>query len=107
MARVLAIETSCDETAAAIVSGPNDKKIMSNIVKSQAQYHSLFGVGARTHTTELVMPSTTAGTLSAAGKKLLVFFPSHRPSRYFIEWVVKVPFNLSNPIRIGQRLTTL
>lgn len=37
---ILAIETSCDETAAAITNG---REILSNIVKSQIDIHSKFG----------------------------------------------------------------
>lgn len=49
--RVLAIETSCDETAAAVVDG---RTIVSSIVASQAQLHAPFGgvvpeVAARHH----------------------------------------------------------
>ncbi|MSO44463.1 MAG: tRNA (adenosine(37)-N6)-threonylcarbamoyltransferase complex transferase subunit TsaD [Thermoleophilia bacterium] len=48
---VLAIETSCDETAAAVV---RDRHILSNIVASQAELHSVYGgvvpeVAARHH----------------------------------------------------------
>lgn len=38
---ILGIETSCDETAAAIVSG--GKKILSNIINSQVEIHKQFG----------------------------------------------------------------
>lgn len=38
--KILGIETSCDETAAAIVEG---KKIRSNIISSQAEFHAPFG----------------------------------------------------------------
>ena len=49
---ILGIETSCDETAAAVVTG--DKRVLSNIVSSQYQEHKLFGgvvpeIAARTH----------------------------------------------------------
>jgi N6-L-threonylcarbamoyladenine synthase len=49
---VLGIESSCDETAAALVTG--DKRILSNIVSSQLQEHKLFGgvvpeIAARAH----------------------------------------------------------
>ena len=37
---VLAIETSCDETAAAVVDG---RRILSSIVASQAELHSVYG----------------------------------------------------------------
>lgn len=38
---VLGIETSCDETAAAIVK--NGKEIISNVVASQIESHKRFG----------------------------------------------------------------
>jgi N6-L-threonylcarbamoyladenine synthase len=55
---ILGIETSCDETAAAVVTG--DGRILSNIVSSQAELHARFGgvvpeVASRRHL-ELVLP---------------------------------------------------
>ncbi|OJW51276.1 MAG: tRNA (adenosine(37)-N6)-threonylcarbamoyltransferase complex transferase subunit TsaD [Alphaproteobacteria bacterium 41-28] len=49
---ILGIETSCDETAAALVT--DDKRILSNIVSSQFQEHKPFGgvvpeIAARAH----------------------------------------------------------
>lgn len=41
MARILAIETSCDETAAAVIE--NGRRILSNVVYSQADIHAVFG----------------------------------------------------------------
>ena len=38
---ILAIETSCDETAAAVVSG--DGVVHSNIISSQAKLHAPYG----------------------------------------------------------------
>jgi N6-L-threonylcarbamoyladenine synthase len=54
--RVLGIESSCDETAAAIVDG--DKRILSNIVSSQIRDHERFGgvvpeIAARAHMTQI------------------------------------------------------
>jgi N6-L-threonylcarbamoyladenine synthase len=51
MATVLAIETSCDETAVAVVS---DRQILSNIITSQIKIHAEFGgvvpeIAARNH----------------------------------------------------------
>jgi len=41
---ILAIESSCDETAAAVVSmGENERKILSNVVASQVETHALYG----------------------------------------------------------------
>ena len=57
-ALILAIETSCDETAAAVVS--DEGEIRSNVVSSQAHLHARFGgvvpeVASRHHL-ELVLP---------------------------------------------------
>ncbi len=43
MIKVLAIESSCDETSAAVISDNNDQKIMSNIVHSQIDIHKKYG----------------------------------------------------------------
>src|SRR5436853_2513175 len=58
MAMILGIETSCDETAAAVVTGGG--VIASNVVASQAQLHARYGgvvpeVASRRHL-ELVSP---------------------------------------------------
>jgi len=55
---ILGIETSCDETAAAVVTG--DGEIVSNVVASQAELHARFGgvvpeVASRRHL-ELIAP---------------------------------------------------
>jgi N6-L-threonylcarbamoyladenine synthase len=55
---VLGIETSCDETAAAVVT--EDGRILANVVASQAELHARFGgvvpeVASRRHL-ELVLP---------------------------------------------------
>jgi N6-L-threonylcarbamoyladenine synthase len=55
---ILGIETSCDETAAAVVT--EDGRILSNIVSSQAELHARFGgvvpeIASRRHL-ELVVP---------------------------------------------------
>jgi len=66
--RVLAIETSCDETSAAVVE--DGRSILSNIVASQTDLHSQFGgvvpeVASRRHV-ELVLP-TVQRALDDAG----------------------------------------
>jgi tRNA N6-adenosine threonylcarbamoyltransferase len=55
---ILAIETSCDETAAAVVT--DDGQILANVVSSQAELHARYGgvvpeVASRRHL-ELVVP---------------------------------------------------
>ena len=39
--RILAIESSCDETAAAVVE--NGRKILSNVISSQIALHTIYG----------------------------------------------------------------
>jgi tRNA N6-adenosine threonylcarbamoyltransferase len=55
---ILALETSCDETSAAVVSA--DGAVLSNVVSSQAELHARFGgvvpeIASRRHL-ELVLP---------------------------------------------------
>ena len=55
---ILGIETSCDETAAALVTG--DGEIVANVVATQAELHARFGgvvpeVASRRHL-ELIAP---------------------------------------------------
>ena len=68
---ILGIETSCDETAAALVTG--DGEIRANVVASQADLHARFGgvvpeVAARRHL-ELVSP-VVQNALAEAGATL-------------------------------------
>jgi N6-L-threonylcarbamoyladenine synthase len=54
--KILSIETSCDETAAAVII---DGKILSNIIASQADLHAKYGgvvpeVAAREHVTAII-----------------------------------------------------
>ncbi|MDS1136504.1 tRNA (adenosine(37)-N6)-threonylcarbamoyltransferase complex transferase subunit TsaD [Nitratireductor indicus] len=55
MTRILGIETSCDETAAAVIEDAGDAaKILSNVVLSQIEEHAAFGgvvpeIAARAH----------------------------------------------------------
>ncbi len=51
---VLGIETSCDETAAAVVTDAGDKRILANLVRSQLDEHRPYGgvvpeIAARAH----------------------------------------------------------
>ena len=39
--KILAIESSCDETAAAVVR--NGREVLSNIISSQIELHKLYG----------------------------------------------------------------
>jgi N6-L-threonylcarbamoyladenine synthase len=63
---ILAIETSCDDTCAAVVDGP---RILSNVISSQAAAHERFGgvvpeVAARHHL-ELINPVVDAALADA------------------------------------------
>ena len=81
--RILGIETSCDETAAAIVSrdGAGRGVILSNIVRSQLEEHAPFGgvvpeLAARAHVSYLDgiirRASETAGVRLADGSAVTV-----------------------------------
>jgi N6-L-threonylcarbamoyladenine synthase len=68
---ILAMETSCDETAAALVS--DDGRVLSNVISSQAELHARYGgvvpeVASRRHL-ELVTP-VVRETLEQAGASL-------------------------------------
>jgi N6-L-threonylcarbamoyladenine synthase len=68
--RILALETSCDDTCAAVLDGP---RMLSNVISSQAAAHAQFGgvvpeVASRHHL-ELVAPVVEAA-LSEAGASL-------------------------------------
>jgi N6-L-threonylcarbamoyladenine synthase len=67
---ILALETSCDDTCAAVLEGP---RILSNVISSQAEAHARFGgvvpeVASRHHL-ELAIPVVEAA-LSEAGASL-------------------------------------
>ncbi|MFO0949371.1 MAG: tRNA (adenosine(37)-N6)-threonylcarbamoyltransferase complex transferase subunit TsaD [Planctomycetota bacterium] len=56
-ARILAIETTCDETAAAVFT--DEPQVLSNVVSSQADLHARFGgvvpeIASRAHLTQLL-----------------------------------------------------
>ena len=68
---VLGIETSCDETSAAVIDG--EGRILSNVVASQVEAHALYGgvvpeVAARAHLENL--PGTFEQALDRAGARL-------------------------------------
>jgi N6-L-threonylcarbamoyladenine synthase len=70
MPLILAIETSCDDTCAAVLDGP---RILSNVISSQAEAHARFGgvvpeVASRHHL-ELAVPVVEAA-LGEAGATL-------------------------------------
>jgi N6-L-threonylcarbamoyladenine synthase len=69
---VLGIETTCDETAAAVVERQSDGsgRILSNIVRSQTEEHAPFGgvvpeIAARAHVD--VLDGITASAMKESG----------------------------------------
>jgi len=75
--KILAIETSCDETSAAVVK--NGREVLSNIISSQIDIHKRFGgvvpeVASRKHL-ENISPVIDEALLSA-GVKLKLGFDS-------------------------------
>lgn len=69
--RILAIETSCDETAAAVVE--NGRKVLSNVIFSQISLHTLYGgvvpeIASRKHIEKINQVITEA--LNQADKTL-------------------------------------
>ncbi|MDD3481093.1 MAG: tRNA (adenosine(37)-N6)-threonylcarbamoyltransferase complex transferase subunit TsaD [Patescibacteria group bacterium] len=63
--KILAIETSCDETAAAVIEGDMSPKISSNVISSQIDIHKDFGgvvpeVAARAHIENIIPVITRA-----------------------------------------------
>ena len=68
---ILAIESSCDETAAAVVK--NGREVLSNVISSQIELHKLYGgvvpeIASRKHVEKINPVSREA--LAAAGMKL-------------------------------------
>ncbi len=67
-ALILGVESSCDETAAAVVRG--GREVLSNVISSQIEIHRRFGgvvpeVASRNHT--LALPAVIDEALRAAG----------------------------------------
>ena len=68
---ILGIESSCDDTAAAVVQ--NDRTILSSVVAGQSDLHAAFGgvvpeIAARAHAEKLDI--AVAKALADAGKSL-------------------------------------
>ena len=67
---ILAIESSCDETAAAVVK--NGRDVLSNIIYSQIELHKLYGgvvpeIASRKHIEKINPVITASSTLKAMG----------------------------------------
>lgn len=68
---ILAVETSCDETAAAVVE--NGREVLSNVISSQIALHTLYGgvvpeIASRKHIEKI--NQVMAEALTQAGKNL-------------------------------------
>jgi N6-L-threonylcarbamoyladenine synthase len=82
-ARVLGIETSCDETAAAVVAGGRD--VLSSVVSSQVDIHAVYGgvvpeIASRAHV-ELLVPVVAQAMVEAGldGSQLDAVGATHGP----------------------------
>ena len=83
---ILGLETSCDETAAAVVT--DDGRVLSSVVSSQADLHAKYGgvvpeIASRRHL-ELVTP-VLEEALATAGTTPLP--PLRRTSALLMLWV--------------------
>ncbi len=68
---LLAVESSCDETAAAVVV--NGRNVLSNVISSQIDLHTLYGgvvpeIASRMHVEQIIPVMEQA--LKQAGKEL-------------------------------------
>lgn len=71
--KILSIESSCDETSAAVVEMGEERKILSNIVASQIETHALYGgvvpeIASRAHSEAI--SGVTYEALESAGVTL-------------------------------------
>ena len=69
--RILAIESSCDETAAAIIE--DGRKILSSVINTQVAEHGLYGgvvpeIASRSHTKAIL--TATQEALKEANMKM-------------------------------------
>ncbi len=84
--KILAIETSCDETAASIISIDNDElSVNSNIISSQVELHAKWGgvvpnLAAREHTKNIIPVITESlETANATKKDIDLIAVTHGP----------------------------
>jgi len=71
---ILGIETSCDETSAAVVA--NGREVLSNIIASQVNLHAEYGgvvpeIASRKHV-ELILPVIDSAQKEARRKLSLI-----------------------------------
>ncbi len=78
---ILAIETSCDETAAAVMRGK--RELLADVVASQIDFHARFGgvvpeIASRKHTEAIV--DVVAQAMQEAGDSLRALGDEHAPA---------------------------
>ena len=78
--KLLSIESSCDETAAAVVE--DGRRVLSSVIDSQVREHQVYGgvvpeIASRRHTENIV--GTTRLALEQAGLALPRWTPSPSP----------------------------
>lgn len=84
--KILAIETSCDETAASVIGVENDRPvILSNIVNSQIELHTKTGgvvpeVASRAHM-ENIIPVITEALIQASNKLQVTSYKDSNDSK--------------------------
>ena len=90
---VLGLETSCDETAAAVVArdGPADGRILSNVVRSQWAEHRPYGgvvpeIAARAHVE--CLDEIVAAALADAGLGLRDLSAVAAPLAAPLDWLL-------------------
>ena len=81
--RILAIESSCDETAAAVIE--DGRKMLSNVVDTQIATHALYGgvvpeIASRRHM-EAVVRATEQALADAGMEISMRWMQSLRPAR--------------------------
>ena len=82
--KILAIESSCDETAAAVVE--DGRTVLSNIVASQVEEHKLYGgvvpeIASRRHAEAIVRSTSYTAALSPRSR------PDDMPRRSSAWWM--------------------
>ena len=96
--KILSIESSCDETAAAVVE--NGRKVLSSVVASQVEEHKLYGgvvpeIASRRHAEAI--SGVVSQTLENAASKNIPLIPTHHlrshiASNYIAHPDLKPPF---------------
>ena len=86
--RILAIETSCDETAAAVVE--DGQRVLSNVVATQIELHRRFGgvfpeVASRQHVLSIEPVIADAGSVLETGHPPTYYLPFDDVERHLLQ----------------------